>query len=404
MNFNKRKGISLIVLVITIIVMIVLATAVILSLSSSNIIERANEAKTKSDEKNMLQVANVAYSEYVLEKNLGKTDKTSEQYVKEKLIADFSQAELDKLSILSDGTIQILPVIPTGFTVSIYEGEQKISDGLVVYKTDSLIGITHDVAMTTYDQFVWIPVEDIEDFEIKDWGHGFTGRDFDYISEPYSGLTSKDETGEIAEYAKMKASVEKYGGFYIARYEAGKENINNTDIVVSKKNVVAWNNVVWGTSMTEVGTNGAVALARSAYPENESHNMVSTLCYSVQWDAAINFMKDVPNPNVPREKYIDNSLGMGWYKDNYETGNSTHKTGVDIGENALNRVKNIYDMAGNVWEWSMTAYSDRSDKLRCVRGGNYNYWGSGDPASYHDADNADSSEDTYGFRVALYIR
>ena len=45
----NKKGISLIVLVITIIVMIILATAIILSLNSSNIVEKAKEAKTASD-------------------------------------------------------------------------------------------------------------------------------------------------------------------------------------------------------------------------------------------------------------------------------------------------------------------------------------------------------------------
>ena len=44
-----KKGISLIVLVITIIVMAILASAVIISLSNSNIIENANKQTFKSD-------------------------------------------------------------------------------------------------------------------------------------------------------------------------------------------------------------------------------------------------------------------------------------------------------------------------------------------------------------------
>lgn len=47
-----KKGISLIVLVITIIVMIVIAGAIILSLNSSNVTQRANEAALSSDRGN----------------------------------------------------------------------------------------------------------------------------------------------------------------------------------------------------------------------------------------------------------------------------------------------------------------------------------------------------------------
>ena len=44
-----KKGISLIVLVITIIVMIIIAGAIIISLNSSNVISKANEAVVKTD-------------------------------------------------------------------------------------------------------------------------------------------------------------------------------------------------------------------------------------------------------------------------------------------------------------------------------------------------------------------
>ena len=44
-----KKGISLIVLVITIIVMIIIAGAIIISLNSTSVIEKANDAVIKSD-------------------------------------------------------------------------------------------------------------------------------------------------------------------------------------------------------------------------------------------------------------------------------------------------------------------------------------------------------------------
>jgi len=64
---NQKRGISLIVLVITIVVMIILASAIILSLSGSGIIGRANEAKTKSDIANAKEVVSLAYAEWELD-------------------------------------------------------------------------------------------------------------------------------------------------------------------------------------------------------------------------------------------------------------------------------------------------------------------------------------------------
>ena len=64
---EQKKGISLIVLVITIIVMIILASAVIISLSNSNIITKAKEAVNKTNEKALEQQATLYEAELKLE-------------------------------------------------------------------------------------------------------------------------------------------------------------------------------------------------------------------------------------------------------------------------------------------------------------------------------------------------
>ena len=60
---QKKRGISLIVLVITIIVMIVLAAAIIISLNNSGIIGRASEAVKEYNEDEVNHVASLAWSE-----------------------------------------------------------------------------------------------------------------------------------------------------------------------------------------------------------------------------------------------------------------------------------------------------------------------------------------------------
>ena len=52
---NQKKGISLIVLVITIIFMIILAATIVISLNNANVIDSANKA-VKDTNKNSLQV------------------------------------------------------------------------------------------------------------------------------------------------------------------------------------------------------------------------------------------------------------------------------------------------------------------------------------------------------------
>ena len=62
-----KKGISLIVLVITIIVMIIIAGAIIISLNSTNIINEADRAVLSSDAANLKSELTLKYAEVVLE-------------------------------------------------------------------------------------------------------------------------------------------------------------------------------------------------------------------------------------------------------------------------------------------------------------------------------------------------
>ena len=59
----QRRGISLIVLVITIIVMIILAAAIIISLNNTGIIDNANKAVDETNEKTVEEIANLAWGE-----------------------------------------------------------------------------------------------------------------------------------------------------------------------------------------------------------------------------------------------------------------------------------------------------------------------------------------------------
>ena len=82
-----KKGISLIVLVITIIVMIILAATVVIAMSNNGIIERANHAVKITDEKQVQDLAALAWAEAYLDEDRTETlekvvtDKLAEQGV-----------------------------------------------------------------------------------------------------------------------------------------------------------------------------------------------------------------------------------------------------------------------------------------------------------------------------------
>lgn len=76
-----KKGISLIVLVITIIVMIIIAGAIIISLNSSNVISQANDAVQGSDLANARNAVMLAYAEAAVGNNGVAIDETTGKVV-----------------------------------------------------------------------------------------------------------------------------------------------------------------------------------------------------------------------------------------------------------------------------------------------------------------------------------
>lgn len=176
-----------------------------------------------------------------------------------------------------------------------------------------------------------------------------------------------------------------------------KQTQDGTKKPVSKQGVGVWNCIVWGGKSGDTASdglfgndmnNGAVKVARSMY--NTSNTTVkSTLCYGVQWDATIKFMD---------EAYGRDSTDRGNYTGTIAT------TGLDTNY----AEKNIYDMAGNVYEWTLEAMQYKSSKYgtngRILRGGCYSVAGNKFPASYRTDMPPDTNNELIGFRVTLYIK
>ena len=311
--------------------------------------------------------------------------------------------------------------IPKGFQVSLSPAMNEIQNGLVIRDG------TGD-ATTDGSEFVWVPVEDSSKFVRADWD-SWSG-DLDESPPVLSSDYRENET--TYEYIQMKNSVMTYGGFYVARYEAGINGTTDTTTTndtnkqtqdgsvkpVSKANVGVWNFISWGGTSTAEATDGyqgndtadgAVKVARSMYPDidkiteyalpetaTNDTGVKSTLIYGVQWDAIMEWMKGIENNSAtkefPQNKYILDATGKGAYE-------MTSPKMTALKDSYA--VKNIYDMAGNLIEWTNEADSGSS---RVYRGGSYSYLGSKVATAFRRTyKNPEYNGDNVGFRVALYL-
>ena len=401
--FEKKNAISLIVLVITIIVLSILAATVIITLSNTNIISEANNAVQKTEAQQIEEAKILMQADGMLGKN------PESQTIGDTTLVWDSESKKVVEKTTKDGTTKVDTVtIPAGFH---YVGGTK-DTGLVI--SDNAADENKGVDYTCVgNQFVWIPVEDYSKFVRGQVEETSTGSEIYKMTgtlearmkytEPYaSGYSDGKGTEEKAEYDKMMLSVEKNKGFYIARFEAGdgdataeRTAVTTAHTVVSKKNAYSYNYVPWGKTTSDTSAQtlsgvenvaGAVELSKNMYKDSES--VVSTLCYGVQWDAVMNFVSD-------KEHNIRNSAEWGNYNAN------KYPTIEKTGSNEKWKAKNIYDLAGNVYEWTMESSLDTS---RVYRGGYSVSNFAANIACFRFGNGPTSAYYGIGFRATLYIQ
>ncbi len=425
--------------------------------------------------------------------NLNKTTTAYTIYVEDNA-GNFSILTFDKNDYIIKewvvATVDGVP-IPRGFVASPY-GEDTIkgipaentrAGGLVIYElTEEEIkkgattlpeNETQYTSWTTRNQYVWVPVSDLStnEFERVDWtsvsisdtlGINYWEitpniKNIDltatYDNPKYKSCMDEQEyetsakcistygdptikAGDfvtqktINEVTEMYESVEKYGGFYIARYEAGLDlddrKIEDDGTLIttvhSKMNKAPYSYIGWSNSKTMlVETGGAVEVARGIYPKtNKNYGVISTLTYGVQWDSAVQWLKD-SGINILNSKnygnYLNNEIpnetfneGASISEDNgvtYTIIDSTYSKTTSqshlytTGATTEARVNNIYDMAGNLYEWVMEGYGANK---HAVRGGRFSINGEDRSIASRGNNGPNASISFYSFRPALYIK
>ena len=400
-KINRNTGITLIALVVTIIVLLILAGVSISMLTGQNgILNRASEAKEKTedaqkDEDEKMQGYEDTINQYAPDLNGG---------------------------ILPAG-IGTTPYLPNN-TFSKKEGD--LSTGLVIQDANQNEYVWIEVSTTIYDNTEYNSSGAKKPRDSENYAN-IEACLKAYTSE-YSNSSYKDTDTDGTysdDYKNMLKSVYTNGGFWIGRYEAGYE------IDESKGETVR----DYGTDYyTEHPITQQVVIKKNAYPYNwvrrdqaqtlaEGMNytgVTSSLIYGVQWDLVLKFIET--KGVTTKEDLTSNSKAIGNCKDNlwnitnvnvkYSTNNGNTFNVCPYQKNASEGVllttgadtsfslMNIYDIAGNVWEWTRefcnTSYPCVYRSGSCYDDGSYN------PAKDRGYSTTSHSNLHLGFRLGLW--
>ena len=209
--------------------------------------------------------------------------------------------------------------------------------------------------------------------------------DYDAQEEYYKtilGFASKEKMAEafVADYKKMIESIKTYGGFYIGRYELSEAGVQKDKATLTNTN---WYNLY--KKCTEL---------------NASEKVETRMIWGCQWDVTMNWL--ISSGAKTSDEVNKDSSSWGNYKntsvkaDDGTTELKASRTSAKLntGKTTFTMANNIYDLAGNCWEWTQEANDTYG---RAGRGGSYNYIGPGDGASYRSGDCCPDSSD-YGYR------
>ena len=198
---------------------------------------------------------------------------------------------------------------------------------------------------------------------------GNSGASYDAKDTYYKtilGFDSKEKMAEafVAEYKEMIESIRKYGGFYIGRYELSKAGVQKDKETLVYTN---WYNLY--KKCTEL---------------NASDKVETRMIWGCQWDVTMNWL--ISSGAKTSNEVNTDSSSWGNYKDALVTANdrttvlkaSGEEQKLNTGVTTFTMANNIYDLAGNIWEWTQEA---NLAFARAGRGGDFSRNGSNMSAS-----------------------
>ena len=386
---KKNKGITLVALVVTIVVLLILAgVSINLVLGNNGIIAKAKDAETKSAEasQNDLKGMNGLVSE--MEGALAGNGSTGNGNTGSGNNFVTKNTEVT----YPDGKVWI----PEGFRIST-DSASTVQGGVVIEDKD-------------LNQFVWVPVATLADYKRMAYSYNVATEETDTatnsIKIEYSSSDSNYFTEALPE--DEKTSVERYKGFYIGRYEAGdKESTGTTKATFRTSSSDTSNSVTIKADQVPynyVTRTQAVSLAEG-FATKQGYKAKTKLVSSYAWDTTIAFIEKTVNnygSSSSQGNYSDTSVT---YKDITDE-SKPEKTKAEnspllVATGQTTPVCNIYDMGGNVFEWTTESYSITNFPY-ARRGGSYLSSFADSPAGRR-LDGFDDANANFGFRLTLFM-
>ena len=438
---KKNKGITLVALVVTIVVLLILAgVSINLVLGDNGIIAKAKEAQRKSAEASQNDLISMNELAQQLEEQINGSAGGSGAGTK----------------VPAEATAETAPYFPDNtFT----KKEGTIDTGLVIQDASGNEYVWVVVPKSLYNNTAYNSNNAKKPSSSTDYAkieyclqqYTATYRNRTDNSDTYAADTDNvgwfaDETAYNNLKNSMLKSVYENGGFYVGRYEAGirtnrtSEGPTNSDGKYTIEGMPTPVSKADAYPYTYVTRTQAQNLASNV----NSGTKTSSLMFGVQWDLVLAFMsKDTEKINQDTlEELISNSATIGnYYNSTFdlnrgkyaqygqlgnewknfdsalgsivvsnETTGKMKKTEQSSYENSIlittggteqSKVMNIYDIAGNVGEWTLE--KTYFTYYPCAhRGGSVFDTGSDCPAAYRGIGSTDDSYDSTGFRVSLF--
>ena len=443
---RSNKGITLIALVITIIVLLILAAVTINALSGDNgILKRAKDAKEQTNEKNQEEMGKLDDYKSTIDQYADGTGGGSGNGGSSTNFTNIDTAKSNPAGAVPAGSTVIEPDASKGIVIKDKNNNEWV--WIEVPKDTAFSGLTIDTTGTLTEQ----NYNDIKNKMInyaqtyregaKDQGESWTDEWYaedgeELVTASTSNLTETQKSltngcgltydEYKTAYQKMLKSVYTYGGFWIGRYEAGIEGsitdltkarpshttvtIGSSPKAISQKDAIPYNYVYCSE---------AQVLSKEMTPNS---NYTSSLMFGIQWDLVCQYLEvkgklKTANINSDSSTWgnysnVTRIISSDKAKKSTDDGNTwTAITGTKPASSVLlttgaseeTNKMNIYDFAGNEYEWTLEhATSDSRVPCAC-RGGVYYITGSNYPASYRNDVSTTNSYSSYiGFRPALY--
>ena len=427
---KKNKGITLVALVVTIVVLLILAgVSINLVLGNNGIISKAKDAETKSAEASQNDLIGMNELAQQLEEQIngstgsgngGKPEPETVPYLPSDDFHYDTSTSVDTGLVIKDanGNEYVWVVVPK----SLYSNKNYNSNNAKKPSSST----------------------DYANIEYCLQQYTATYRNGTDYSDTYAADTDNvgwfaDETAYNNLKNSMLKSVYENGGFYVGRYEAGiGTNRASIESQVNGKYPVPTTAPVTKADAypyTYVTRTQAQNLASNV----NSGTKTSSLMFGVQWDLVLAFMSKDTSKITSTDVLTKNSTTIGNYMDstfqlsqtgqyavysNYSFSSTwnlatvatanfvdssrnkiahPYRNGILVttGTSEKNKVMNIYDVAGNVLEWTLENGS--SIGYPCVvRSGSFICTGSDEPAALRGCGGIGSSDYRIGFRVSLF--